>query len=85
MKTIARLALVLLFAASAAPMAALQPLGWRFSPAERALAKANYDPAYSDGRAAKVGKMVFTTAVAPHWLEFSGIAFGHNWLKRPPA
>ncbi len=75
MKTIARLALVLLFAASAAPMAA--PRAGAFSPAERALAKAKYDLA-SRWRAAKVGKMVFSTSVTPHWLEASD-RFWYNY------
>src|SRR6185295_3466756 len=37
---------------------------------DRELAKPNYDLA-SRWTSAKVGKMVFSTAVTPHWLEFS--------------
>src|SRR5207344_188173 len=59
------------FAVSAAPMAALHPgaLSSIAAP-ERELAKPNYDLA-SRWTSAKVAKYVFSTAVTPHWLEFS--------------
>ena len=68
MKTFGRLALVLVFVASASPMAALRP-GPTGMP-DRALPTPNYDLA-ARWTAAKVGKLVFSTSVAPHWLEFS--------------
>jgi hypothetical protein len=69
MKTVVRLVLALAFAASAAPMAAPHLGGPTLSP-ERALATPNYDLG-ARWMSAKVSKLVFTTAVTPHWLEFS--------------
>ena len=78
MKMLVRFALVLVLAVSAAPMAAPNLIP-NFLPAsvtppadlpDRELPKANYDLA-SRWTSAKVGKYVFSTAVTPHWLEFS--------------
>ena len=68
MRLFVRLAIVLVFVVAANPMAARDQAP--AAPAGRVLAKANYDLA---GRwtSAKVGKYVFSTAVTPHWLEFS--------------
>ena len=71
---------VFVVAVAATPMAALNG-SWspavsaprRVEPAaspDRELPKANYDLA-SRWTSAKVGKYVFSTAVTPHWLEFS--------------
>ena len=68
MKTAVRLTLALILALATSLTAAPRMGGW--APAERELARANYDLA-SRWTAAKVGKMVFSTAVTPHWLEFS--------------
>ena len=72
--------LVLVLVVTAAPMAAPDPGGAASAPAgsmplvseaqERQTPKANYDLA-SRWTATKVGKYVFSTAVTPHWLEFS--------------
>src|SRR3990172_897338 len=75
MKMFVRLAFVLVLAVSAAPMTALTGgSSPAIAPAaagpERELASANYDLA-SRWTSAKVGKFVFSTAVTPHWLEFS--------------
>ncbi len=75
MKIFVRVALVLVLAVSAVPMAAPKLLGFKSDApaavaADRELPKANYDLA-SRWMAAKVGKYVFSTAVTPHWLEFS--------------
>ena len=71
MKMLPRLAIVVVFAASATPMAAPnQSPAAIAAPAGRALPKPNYDLA-SRWTSAKVGKYVFSTAVTPHWLEFS--------------
>src|SRR6187397_1705323 len=75
-----RYSLVLVLALSVAPMVApmaapnakpssLPPALADVSP-DRELPKANYDLA-SRWTSAKVGKYVFSTAVTPHWLEFS--------------
>jgi len=75
-----RYSLVLVLALSVAPMVApmaapnakrhsLPPALTDVSP-DRELPKANYDLA-SRWTSAKVGKYVFSTAVTPHWLEFS--------------
>src|SRR6185503_5621255 len=68
---------VLVLALSVAPMAAPmvmragQPLASVSTAGpDRELPKANYDLA-SRWTSAKVGKYVFSTAVTPHWLEFS--------------
>src|SRR5687767_11336671 len=50
--------------------ASTAPLVFANSAPDRELAKANYDLA-SRWTSAKVGKYVFSTAVTPHWLEFS--------------
>ena len=63
MKWVVRLGSVLVFAAATAPLAAQKP-------AERALPKPNYELA-SQWSSAKIGKLIFDTAVTPHWLEFS--------------
>ena len=68
MRLFVRLAIVLVFAVAANPMAARDQAP--AAPAGRVLAKANYDLA-SRWTSAKVGKYVFSTAVTPHWLEFS--------------
>ncbi len=75
MRMLIRCVLVVVLAVSAAPMAApnLAPEAMPgFAPdgAERLLPKPNYDLA-SRWTSAKVGKYVFSTAVTPHWLEFS--------------
>jgi dipeptidyl aminopeptidase/acylaminoacyl peptidase len=74
MKLLVRVVLVLILAVSAYPLAAPNlGLMSRAEPAvapERELPKANYDLA-SRWTSAKVGKYVFSTAVTPHWLEFS--------------
>ena len=75
MKLFVRIALVLVLAVSAVPMAAPKLLGYKSDApaalaADRELPKANYDLA-SRWMAAKVGKYVFSTSVTPHWLEFS--------------
>jgi hypothetical protein len=74
MKLLVRVVLVLVLAVSAYPLAAPNlGLMSRAEPTvgpERELAKANYDLA-SRWTSAKVGKYVFSTAVTPHWLEFS--------------
>jgi len=74
MKLVVRVVLVLVLAVSAYPLAAPNlGLMSRAEPTvapERELAKANYDLA-SRWTSAKVGKYVFSTAVTPHWLEFS--------------
>jgi dipeptidyl aminopeptidase/acylaminoacyl peptidase len=75
MKTVSRLVLVLAFIVSASPLAAPRRAS-SFAP-ERELAKPNYDLA-SRWTAAKVGKMVFSTSVTPHWLEFSD-RFWYNY------
>ena len=67
-RLLSRLVLALAFAATAVPMAA--PRSGAAVPPERELAKANYDLA-SRWTSTKVGKYVFSTAVTPHWLEFS--------------
>jgi dipeptidyl aminopeptidase/acylaminoacyl peptidase len=67
MKMSARLILVLVFAVSAAPLAAPRPEPGASSP-DRELAKPNYDLA-SRWTSAKIGRMVFSTAVTPRWLE----------------
>ena len=76
MKMLIRVVLVLVLAVSAAPMAAPKLFGLKSDapPAmvgpERELPTANYDLA-SRWTSTKVGKYVFSTAVTPHWLEFS--------------
>ena len=68
MKMFVRLIVVLTLLTTLSPMAA--PPKAAGPAAERELAKPNYDLA-SRWTSAKVGKMVFSTAVTPHWLEFS--------------
>ncbi|MBW8868753.1 MAG: S9 family peptidase, partial [Acidobacteria bacterium] len=63
MKVILRLLCVLAFVFATAPLAAQKPV-------ERSLPKPNYDLA-SQWASAKIGKLIFDTAVTPHWLEFS--------------
>ena len=70
MKTIVRLMIAMAFAVTAAPMAAPHLGGAASAPEPRTLPLPNYDLA-SRWTSAKVGKLVFTTAVTPHWLEFS--------------
>ena len=74
MRFLVRFALVLVLAVSAYPMAAPNlGLSSSATPAiqpDRELPKANYDLA-ARWTSAKVGKYVFSTAVTPHWLEFS--------------
>jgi dipeptidyl-peptidase 4 len=67
MKTVIRLVVVLAFALTAAPMAAPRFGGAAPSP-DRVLPTPNYDLA-SRWMSAKVAKLVFSTAVTPHWLE----------------
>jgi dipeptidyl-peptidase-4 len=69
MKTVVRLVVVLAFAVTAAPMAAPRFGGTAPMP-ERVLTTPNYDLA-SRWMSAKVAKLVFTTAVTPHWLGWS--------------
>ena len=69
MKMVVRLVVVLAFAVTAAPMAAPRFGGAAPAP-ERTLTTPNYDLA-SRWMSAKVAKLVFTTSVTPHWLEFS--------------
>jgi dipeptidyl-peptidase-4 len=69
MKTLVRLTLALALAATAAPIAAPR-LGPLATAAPRELATPNYDLA-ARWMSTKVSKLVFSTAVAPHWLEFS--------------
>lgn len=68
MKWWVRLVCVIAFVAAAVPLGAQRPAG--SAPAERALPKANYQLA-SQWSSAKIGKLIFDTAVTPHWLEFS--------------
>jgi dipeptidyl aminopeptidase/acylaminoacyl peptidase len=79
-KVLVRLALVLVFAVSASPLAAPRSVPLPGGPpaaVERELAKPNYDLA-ARWTSAKVGKYVFSTSVAPHWLEFSD-RFWYNY------
>ena len=68
MRTLLRLLCVVAFTVTAQPLAAPRPAA-DTAPA-RELPKPNYDLA-SRWTSAKVGKYVFSTAVTPHWLEFS--------------
>jgi dipeptidyl aminopeptidase/acylaminoacyl peptidase len=77
MKTAVRLILALALAATAAPMAAPRLGGAASAPEPRTLPLPNYDLA-SRWTSTKVGKLVFTTAVTPHWLEFSD-RFWYNY------
>jgi dipeptidyl aminopeptidase/acylaminoacyl peptidase len=75
MKTFVRLALAIAFAVSATPLAAPRSAATsapdRASTApDRELTKPNYELA-SRWTSAKIGKLVFSTSVTPHWLEFS--------------
>jgi dipeptidyl aminopeptidase/acylaminoacyl peptidase len=74
MRTLVRFAILLVFVATAMPMAASNPADDQAALSaqapDRALPKPNYDLA-SRWTSAKVGKYVFSTAVTPHWLEFS--------------
>ncbi len=75
MRTLVRFAILIVFAVTAVPMAAPNPgtdqaAVTAAQSAERPLPKPNYDLA-SRWTSAKVGKYVFSTAVTPHWLEFS--------------
>ena len=63
MKVVVRLLCVFAFVIASAPLAAQKPI-------ERTLPKPNYDLA-SQWASAKIGKLIFDTAVTPHWLEFS--------------
>ena len=82
MKTFVRLALALVFTITATPLAAPR----QAAPAaptrngvalERELPKPNYELA-SRWTSAKVGKLVFSTSITPHWLEFSD-RFWYNY------
>jgi hypothetical protein len=77
MKTAVRLVLVLGLAVSASLVAASRSDAPPSAAPERELVKPNYDLA-ARWTSAKVGKMVFTTAIAPHWLEFSD-RFWYNY------
>src|SRR5689334_6979207 len=68
MKMLVRLIVVVALSMTAAPMVA-PPRGPEAGP-DRDLAKPNYDLA-SRWTSAKDRQMVFSTAVTPHWLEFS--------------
>ena len=68
MRTFVRLLCVVAFTVTAQPLAA--PRSAADVPPARELPKPNYDLA-SRWTSAKVGKYVFSTAVTPHWLEFS--------------
>ena len=68
MRTFVRLLCVVAFTVTAQPLAA--PRSAADVPTARELPKPNYDLA-SRWTSAKVGKYVFSTAVTPHWLEFS--------------
>ena len=68
MRTLFRLLCVVAFTVTAQPLAAPRSAA-DVAPA-RELPKPNYDLA-SRWTSAKVGKYVFSTAVTPHWLEFS--------------
>ena len=68
MKLFVRFTLLLVLAIAANPLAARDQAP--AAPAGRELPKPNYDLA-SRWTSAKVGKYVFSTAVTPHWLEFS--------------
>jgi dipeptidyl aminopeptidase/acylaminoacyl peptidase len=75
MKYVFRVVLMIVFAATAAPFAqqAAPPTSspaFTTATAGRELPKPNYDLAFR-WTGAKVGKYVFSTAVTPHWLEFS--------------
>lgn len=63
MKRVVRVLSVLAFVAAVSPLAAQKP-------AERQLPKPNYELA-AQWSAARIGKLIFDTAVTPHWLEFS--------------
>jgi dipeptidyl-peptidase 4 len=75
MKTFVRLALAMVFAITAVPLAAPRQAA-PAAPAkngvalERELPKPNYELA-SRWTSAKIGKLVFSTSITPHWLEFS--------------
>lgn len=69
MKTVLRLVIALAFALTAAPLAAPRT-GGAAPTLDRSLPAPNYDLA-ARWMSAKVGKLIFSTAVAPHWLEFS--------------
>lgn len=66
MKWWVRVVCVVAFVAAAVPLGAQRPA----APAERVAPKPNYELA-SQWSSAKVGKLIFDTAVTPHWLEFS--------------
>jgi dipeptidyl-peptidase 4 len=68
MRTLLRLLCVVAFTVTAQPLAAPRPAADAVP--VRELPKPNYDLA-SRWTSAKVGKYVFSTAVTPHWLEFS--------------
>jgi dipeptidyl aminopeptidase/acylaminoacyl peptidase len=68
MRTLLRLVCVVAFTVTAQPLAA--PRSAADAVPVRELPKPNYDLA-SRWTSAKVGKYVFSTAVTPHWLEFS--------------
>ncbi|HUL75377.1 MAG TPA: DPP IV N-terminal domain-containing protein [Vicinamibacterales bacterium] len=68
MRTVLRLLCVVAFTVTAQPLAA--PRVGADTPPARELAKPNYDLA-ARWTSAKVGKYVFSTAVTPHWLEFT--------------
>jgi dipeptidyl aminopeptidase/acylaminoacyl peptidase len=87
-----RCVFVVVLAVSVAPVAALNTGGDQAPgvAAGRQLPKPNYDLA-SRWTSAKVGKYVFSTAVTPHWLEFSERFWyeyetpdGKNWWMVDP-
>ena len=82
MKTLVRLAIAMVFAITAVPLAAPRqaapaPPVKNGAALERELPKPNYELA-SRWTSAKVGKLVFSTSVTPHWLEFSD-RFWYNY------
>jgi hypothetical protein len=82
-RTLLRLSVATVFAITAAPLAAPRQAAPAAPPArngtaiERELPKPNYDLA-SKWTSAKIGKLVFSTSVTPHWLEFSD-RFWYNY------
>ena len=96
MKFVFRCVLILVLAATAAPLAqqaapAADSKPFSTATAGRELPKPNYDLAFR-WTSTKVGKYVFSTSVAPHWLEFSDRFWyvyetpaGRKWWMVDPA